>query len=200
MKPYMQDSDQKSIMDIINESDPLANSSTEKVQLTPGEAKRMELIRKMKSDTDKIEYMYMLNGLMLGLICITIWHFMSFRSWISIGCMAAAVIYFLLVRYKLRQATLKLSEYKNDFDTYLWEGFHIKEMRYAAVKFAYLILFPFLCVLIIDVLSGNEGGVSFTTKILTALAISTTGWFIFFNDDQRNLEAIETDLKALDYM
>jgi hypothetical protein len=200
MKPYMEDNEHKSIMDIINESDPANQVPSADKPMTPGEAKRIELIRKMKTDTDKIEYMIMLNALMLSMLLISTWHFITYRSWVDIIMMVTAVLYFAYTRLKLRNATLKLIEYKNNFDLYLWEGFHLKEMRHSAVKLGYMVFFPMICVLLVDVLSGVTFELPLYAKIGVALIFSTIGWFTFFGDDQRSLEAIETDLKALAYM
>lgn len=198
MKPYMKVEDNKSIMDIINENDP--DPKVEPAYISPGEAKRIELIRKMKNDTDKFEYMIMLNVLMGTLVVTAIWHFMTYRSWLAIVTMGLGIVYFFATRVKLRGATLKLTEFKNDFDRYLWEGFHLKEMRHSAVKLAYIVFFPLVCVLLIDVLAGYSMEIPFINKILAALTISTIGWLIFFNDDKTGLDAIETDLKALSYL
>jgi hypothetical protein len=198
MKPYMTDYNQKSVIDIINEHD--TESKPDQAYMSPGEAKRIELIRKMKTDTDKIEYMIMLNVLMGTLVVTSIWHFMTYRSWLSIISMGLGVVYFFATRVKLRGATLQLSSFKNDFDRYLWEGFHLKEMRHSAVKLAYILFFPLVCVLLMDVVAGYSMEIPFINKILAALTVSTIGWLIFFNDDKTGLEAIETDLKALSYL
>jgi hypothetical protein len=205
MKPYMEDGDQKSIMDIINENDPtIEQTSTEQMPpdapMSPGELKRIELIRMMKADTDKIEYMVMLNTLILSLLLISIWHFSAYRSWVDIVCMVLAAAYFVYTRSKLKASTIKLVDHKNNFDLYLWEGFHLKEMRHSAVKFAYMVFFPMVCVLLVDLISGYTFEIPLYAKISVALVFSTIGWFVFFGDDQRTLEAIETDLKALAYM
>lgn len=198
MNPFMKDDDQKSIMDIINENNP--ESQVDMAHISPGEAKRIELIRKMKNDTDKIEYMIMLNVLMCSLFFTAIWHFMTYRSWLSIIVMGLGILYFFATRTKLRGATIRLTEFKNDFDRYLWEGFHLKEMRHSAVKLAYIVFFPFVCVLLLDVLAGYSMEILLLNKILAALTISTIGWLIFFNDDKIGLDSIETDLKALAYL
>jgi hypothetical protein len=197
MKPYSSEEHGKSVMDIINENDPTPATS---INLTPGETKRIELIRKMKSDTDKIEYMIMLNALMIILILTSIWHFMAYRSWFSIGAMGIGVIYFYVTRVKLRSATLKLSDFKNDFDKYLWEGFHLKEMRHSAIKLAYLMFFPLVCILVTDLLAGFTLELPMIHKLLAALSVSTIGWLFFFEQDKSDLKSIETDLKALAYL
>jgi hypothetical protein len=169
-------------------------------QLTPGEAKRIELIRKMKEDTDKIEYMYMLNCLIGALLIVAVGHFIAYRSWVSIMVMIMASGYFVLAKTKLKQATVSLLQYKNDFDRYLWEGFYLKEMRFSAVKLAYVVFFPFFVMLFVDLISDTYTTLSWTIKIAVALAISSIAWLIYFEDDNRNLETIESDLNALKFL
>jgi hypothetical protein len=169
-------------------------------QLTPGEAKRIELIRKMKEDTDKIEYMYMLNCLIGALLIVAVGHFIAYRSWVSIMVMIMASGYFVLAKTKLKQATVSLLQYKNDFDRYLWEGFYLKEMRFSAVKLAYVVFFPFFVMLFVDLVSDTYTTLSWTIKIAVALAISSIAWLIYFEDDNRNLETIESDLNALKFL
>ena len=93
-----------------------------------------------------------------------------------------------------------LTEYKNNFDKYLWEGFYLKEMRYSAVKLAYLVFFPLFIVFLTDLFNGADGRISFWMGLAVAAVISTIGWFIFFSDDKDTLESIESELKSLEYL
>ena len=170
------------------------------IKVSPGEAKRIELIRKMKQDTDKKEYMIMFNLLMIGVSVISLAHFAWFGSIFSLLSLMICIVYFVYIRKRLTTATLQLSEYKNNFDKYLWEGFYLKEMRYSAVKLAYFIFFPLFVVFFIDLLRGKNGMVDLLVGILVATAISTIAWFIFFTDDKEALESIESDLKSLEYL
>ncbi|MGB4957974.1 MAG: hypothetical protein WBO36_00795, partial [Saprospiraceae bacterium] len=108
-------------------------SQTTEVKISAGEAKRIELIRKMKNDTDKQEYMIMFNGLMIALSISALCHFIFYGSNFSMFCFVVSLVYFFYIRKRLTSATLQLMEYKNNFDKYLWEGFYLKEMRYSAV-------------------------------------------------------------------
>lgn len=170
------------------------------IKITPGEAKRIELIRKMKQDTDKKEYMVMFNVLMIGVALISFVHFVLINSLISLIFMVVSIGYFIFTRKRLTAETLKLAEYKNNFDRYLWEGFHLKEMRYYAVKIAYFIFFPLLAVLFADLLRIEDERVSFWIGMAVALILSTIAWSIYFSDDEEMLRSIESDLKALEYL
>lgn len=170
------------------------------IKVTPGEAKRIELIRKMKQDTDKKEYMIMFNILMISLSLISLAHFAWFGHIFSLLCLMFCNVYFVFIRKRLTSATIHLAENKNNFDKYLWEGFYLKEMRYSAVKLAYFIFFPFLVVFFIDLIRGKNGMTDLVVGILIAAVISTIAWFIFFTDDKEILESIESDLKSLEYL
>jgi hypothetical protein len=197
MKPVEIEDATKKLMDIIE--------STEKefetpVNITAGEAKRIELIRRMKQDTDKSEYMIMLNILMVGLTIASGVHYFYFGSIISIVAFVIGLGYFIFFRKRIKSASSMLAEYKNDFDRYLWEGFYLKEMRYNGVRLAYLLFFPLFTVFLVDVLSENAEYISFYISIIIAAVISTIGWMIFFKNDQHTLDIIESDLKSLHYL
>ncbi|MBK8346864.1 MAG: hypothetical protein IPL08_04310 [Saprospiraceae bacterium] len=197
MKPVIIDEKTQRLQEIIEQTE---RDFNHEVKITPGEAKRIDLIRKMKQDTDKQEYMIMFNALMIGLTLVSLVHFILFNTIFSLICLLAGILYFIYIRKRLTAATLQLADYKNNFDKYLWEGFYLKEMRYSAVKLAYFIFFPFVIVFLTDFLRYNDERVSLWMGVLVALAISSIGWMIFFSDDKQVLESIESDLKALEYI
>lgn len=170
------------------------------IKVSPGEAKRIELIRKMKQDTDKKEYMIMFNILMTSLSFISLAHFAWFGHIFSLLCLMICMVYFVYIRKRLTSATIHLADHKNNFDKYLWEGFYLKEMRYSAVKLAYFVFFPFFVVFFIDLIRGKNDMIDLIVGILIAAVISTIAWFIFFTDDKEILESIESDLKSLEYL
>jgi hypothetical protein len=140
MKPYIVEDKTKMLQEMVASFDTESDIPN---NISLGEAKRIELIRKMKQDTDKKEYMIMFNVLMIALAVVSVVHFVMYGSIFSLISMLVCLIYFVYIRKKLTTATLLLSEYKNNFDKYLWEGFYLKEMRYSAVKLAYFIFFRF---------------------------------------------------------
>ncbi len=196
-KPYNTEDKTLRLKEIISETEKQFNNE---IRVSPGEAKRIELIRKMKQDSDKKDYMIMFNILMIGLSVVSLAHFAWFGTVFSLLCLMFCILYFVFIRKRLTSATLKLVEYKNNFDKYLWEGFYLKEMRYSAVKLAYFIFFPFLVVFIFDLLKGKSGWVEIWVGVLVAASISSVAWLIFFNDDKEALESIESDLKSLEYL
>jgi hypothetical protein len=196
-KPVIFEEKTAKIMNIISETD---QQFGQQINPTPGEIKRIELIRKMKQDTDKKEYMIMFNCLMIGLSVVSLVHFALYGTIISLVCVMFCLIYFVFIRKRLTSATLQLGEYKNNFDRYLWEGFYLKEMRYSAVKLAYFIFFPFFVVFLVDLIRWDEKNTIMWMSILIAAMLSTLAWWIYFRDDRYALESIESELKSLKYM
>ena len=195
MTPYIRENKSQKIQDIVTETE---NAFHHEGNITLGESKRIELIRKMKQDTDKREYMMMFNALMIGLTIISTAHFVVFGSIFALVSILLCLVYFVYIRKRLTMATLNLTEHKNNFDRYLWEGFYLKEMRYSAVKLAYFIFFPLLLVFTTDLISDER--ITFWLGILIAAAISSIGWLIFFSDDKNVLESIESELKSLEFL
>ncbi len=195
MTPYIRENKSQKIQDIVTETE---NTFQQEGNITLGESKRIELIRKMKQDTDKREYMMMFNALMIGLTIISTAHFVVFGSIFALVSILLCLVYFVYIRKRLTTATLNLTEHKNNFDRYLWEGFYLKEMRYSAVKLAYFIFFPLLLVFTTDLISDER--ITFWLGILIAAAISSIGWLIFFSDDKNVLESIESELKSLEFL
>jgi len=195
MTPYIRENKSQKIQDIVTETE---NAFQHEGNITLGESKRIELIRKMKQDTDKREYMMMFNALMIGLTIISTAHFVVFGSIFALVSILLCLVYFVYIRKRLTTATLNLTEHKNNFDRYLWEGFYLKEMRYSAVKLAYFIFFPLLIVFTTDLISDER--ITFWLGILIAAAISSIGWLIFFSDDKNVLESIESELKSLEFL
>ena len=197
MKPYIVEDKTQHIQDIISQTE---SSFHQRTNISLGESKRIELINKMKQDTDKQEYMVMFNVLMIALAVVSIIHFVFFGTIFSLVCLLSCLVYFVYIRKRLTSATLMLTEYKNNFDKYLWEGFYLKEMRYSAVKLAYLVFFPLFIVFLTDLFNGADGRISLWMGLAVAAVISTIGWFIFFSDDKDTLESIESELKSLEYL
>lgn len=195
MTPYIRENKSQKIQDIVTETE---NAFQHEGNISLGESKRIELIRKMKQDTDKREYMMMFNALMIGLTIISTAHFVVFGSIFALVSILLCLVYFVYIRKRLTMATLNLTEHKNNFDRYLWEGFYLKEMRYSAVKLAYFIFFPLLLVFTTDLISDER--ITFWLGILIAAAISSIGWLIFFSDDKNVLESIESELKSLEFL
>ncbi|MBC7885743.1 MAG: hypothetical protein H7X99_09725 [Saprospiraceae bacterium] len=197
MKPVIIDDATQRLQDIIDATEYEFNHE---IKITAGEAKRIDLIRRMKSDTDKQEYMIMLNALMIALVVASVLHYLWFSTVFVLVVFGISLLFYLFLRQKLKTATINLIAHKSNFDKYLWEGYYLKEMRYNAVKLAYIIFFPMIVVCFADIISGKDGSISLWVNMLIAFIISTFGWLIFFGDDQRILDSIESDLKSLLYL
>ncbi|HRO07493.1 MAG TPA: hypothetical protein PK611_04505 [Saprospiraceae bacterium] len=198
INPYVRELKTQRLQEILDQFE--NNTSTETPEMTLAESKRVELMRKMREDTDKKEYMIMLNAIVILAAIVMLTHYIVFMHLLSILLLIVILTFFVFVRRKLTIATLALSSFKNDFDQYLWEGFHLKEMRYAAVKLTFLIFFPVITVFLWDIVMVQNSLNGIWTNFIVALAVSTMGWIIFFHDDKTVLEGIEVDLKALEYM
>jgi hypothetical protein len=197
IKPVIIEDKTQRLKDIIAETEKHFNHE---VKISPGEAKRIELIRKMKQDTDKQEYMIMFNVLMLVSTISAFLHFVFFNTYFSLVCVVAGIAYFIFIRQRLKSATILLTEHKNNFDKYLWEGFYLKEMRYSAVKLAYFIFFPLFVVFLTDMVSGVDGPLSLWLSVPIAFVFSSIAWLIYFSDDKAMYESLESDLKSLQYL
>ncbi len=197
IKPVVIEDKTQRLRDIIEETEKHFNHE---VKISPGEAKRIELIRKMKQDTDKQEYMIMFHVLMLVSTISAFLHFVFFNTYFSLVCVVAGIAYFIFIRQRLKSATILLTEHKNNFDKYLWEGFYLKEMRYSAVKLAYFIYFPLFVVFLTDIVSGVDGRLSLWLSVPVAFVFSSIAWLIYFSDDKALYESLESDLKSLQYL
>ncbi len=196
-KPVIIEDKTQRLRDIIEETEKQFNNE---IKITPGEAKRIELIRKMKQDTDRQEYMIMFNALILCMSLTALAHFIFFGTIFSMISIIAALVYFIFVRQRLKTATIELAEHKQNFDKYLWEGYYLKEMRYSAVKLAYFIFFPLFVVFLIDLFSGNEERITLWIGLVIAGMISSVAWLIYFSDDKSILESFESDLRSLEFL
>jgi len=197
IKPVVIEDKTQRLRDIIEETEKHFNHE---VKISPGEAKRIELIRKMKQDTDKQEYMIMFHVLMLVSTISAFLHFVFFNTYFSLVCVVAGIAYFIFILQRLKSATILLTEHKNNFDKYLWEGFYLKEMRYSAVKLAYFIYFPLFVVFLTDIVSGVDGRLSLWLSVPVAFVFSSIAWLIYFSDDKALYESLESDLKSLQYL
>ncbi|MBK9736023.1 MAG: hypothetical protein IPO92_14125 [Saprospiraceae bacterium] len=197
MKPVIIEPATQHLQDIIAQTEKEFNNE---VKITPGEARRIDLIRRMKEDTDKREYMIMFNTLIIVLSVSALTHYFYYGTWFSLIFLFIGLVFFGFIRQRLKHATVYLGELKNDFDRYLWEGFHLKEMRYTAVKIGYILFFPVLAILLADLVSDRAESLSIWINLIIAGAISTIAWLIYFSDDQKTLDSIESDLKSLEYL
>lgn len=198
INPYIREDKTQRLQEIVSMFE--KSSDAENPELSLADRKRVELMRKMKVDTDKKEYMIMLNALVIIAAVVMLVHYIMFMHIVSVISLAVILAFFVFVRRRLTIVTLNLVTYKNDFDKYLWEGFHLKEMRYSAVKLTYLLFFPIVVVFLGDIVMGYNSIEGIWMNFIIALIISAMGWLVFFYDDSKILENIEVDLKALAYM
>jgi|SRR5690606_27988887 len=193
MKPVYSEDLTKPISDIID--------SMEKEKLNSGQSwiyeRKMELIQKMKEDTDNKEYpimFYMVIGFVLAL---SFYHLIFHQSYYVIAIILFAVSYYFFVSRKLRRAILRLQADKEDLDDYMHDGYFIKDIRLAAVKFAYLVFFPVICFLSYRIIEDTSQLLPLWQYAAPAVIISTLAWFMFFSDDQGHLDALELEMKGL---
>ncbi len=196
MKPVEHVFKTQRIIDIVNNFD-VEESSNGPLSLK--EMKRKELLEKMTSDKDKRDFMYMFNGLMISVTIMSLVHTVISFSFISLSILILSIGYFIFVRRRLTQETLKLAVEDHQNEQYLWKGFYLKELRFSAIKFAYLLFFPFLLVLLVSFVN-NEGFEYFLTNYFIALMFSCLFWLFFFMDDQQTLDKIESELNTLKYL
>lgn len=161
--------------------------------------KRSELFHKMKSEQDKRDYMIIFNALMVAVMLVGLFHFIKYSQHLGVIVFIISLGYFIFVRRRLTQATVRLNTISKDIDAYLWEGFYLKEMRLGAVKLAYLIFFPFFLVMIGSFIEG-AGVTYFWTNISMAFLMSAFAWLMFFMDDQITLNSLESELATIEYL
>jgi hypothetical protein len=106
-------------------------------------------------------------------------HFVVFGKIFALVSVVLGLAYFVFIRKKLTHFTLNLSNYKDNFDRYLWEGFHLKEMRYSAVKLAYFIFFPLFVVFVSDFFRTDDERLATWLAIMIAAIISGIAWMIY---------------------
>lgn len=193
MKPVYSEDATKPIIDIIE--------SMEKEKLNSGQSwileRKLELIQKMKEDTDNREYpimFYMIIGFVLAL---SAYHVIFNQSYYLIAMIVVALGYYFFVSRKLKKAILKLQADKEDIDDYMHDGYFIKDIRLAAVKLAYLLFFPVICFLAYRMIEDTSQTLPLWQYFVPAVIISSLAWFMFFSDDQGHLDALELEMKGL---
>ena len=184
-------------MDIVDKYD---NAATQSSTLTAGELKRIELMRAMKSDTDKVEYVLMLQFLVGIMLLLGVWYIFTTGNYLAILPIILGIGYTLFVKSRLRDYAHRLQEFKHNFDQYLLEGYSLKEMRYNAVKLGYLVFFPFIAYFLVVNFLNGDNYVPWWVGLIVALAISTIGWLWFFKDDADKLRSLESDINSLQYL
>ncbi|MEZ4911873.1 MAG: hypothetical protein R2774_13550 [Saprospiraceae bacterium] len=196
-KPYVKENASQYLMDIV---DKYEGAITQPPSLSEGELKRIELMRYMKSDTDKVEYILMLQFLMGILLLLGVWYMVTTQNYLAILPIVLGIGYTAFVKSRLRDYAYRLQEFKHNFDQYLHEGYSLKEMRYNAVKLGYLVFFPFIAFfLLVNFLHGDYF-VPWWVSLLIALVVSTIGWLWFFKDDSDRLRSLESDINSLQYL
>lgn len=161
--------------------------------------KRQELLLKMKSESDKRDYMVIFNILMGAVIISAFVFFISFHHVAGAAVLVVGLLYFVFIRRRLTQVTVHLSSMDRSGDDFLWEGFYLKEMRYNAVKLAYFVFFPIIP-LFMGYVTLNESVYYFWTNTLVAYSISSLAWLVYFFDDQMMLDQLEAELNTLKYL
>jgi len=196
MKPVEPVFKTQKLIDIVNQ---YSQDDESTVPISLKEMKTKELLEKMKAEKDKRDFMLLFNILMITVMIVSIFSIVLVFSLLDVIVLVLSLGYFIFVRRRLTQETLSLSSIKIDEESYLWHGFQLKEMRFTAVKLAYMLFFPLLLVVLVTIVLEDSVGY-LLTNYLIALGLSTLTWFFFFMDDQQILENIESDLKTLQYL
>jgi hypothetical protein len=168
--------------------------------LSVAQQKRLELITKMTQDKDPVEYMRIFSAFTLYVLVMSTLHVAVRFSVVSLLAIVLTIFYFLFVRKRLATDTVRLMQIANDFDKYLWEGFRLKEMRQSAVKLSVFVFFPLTMVFLADLVVPIPGHAPSWLFYVVSIIISTIVWWVFFNEDTENLERLESDLNALQYL
>lgn len=193
MKPVYTEDATKPIQDIIESMEKEKSKTTHSWILE----RKMELIQKMKEDTDNKEYPIMFNGLILLVLVLSVFYIFWDKAYYAIGFIILAAGYYFFISRKLRRAILKLQEDREDLDDYMHDGFFIKDIRLAAVKLAYLIFFPVICFISYQIIEDSTQALPLWQYIVPAVILSTLAWFIFFSDDQSHLDTLDMEMKGL---
>lgn len=193
MKPVYKEDATKAIQDIM--------ANMENKNIAAGQSwimdRKQELIQKMKEDTDNKEYPIMFNALIIMLISVCIYHIFINGMVVLVALMLLGIVYYIFVQKKLKNAILKLRDDQRNIDDYMMDGYMIKDSRFTAVKFAFLTFFPFICYLALRILEDSTNTLPVWQNLLIAFGISSVAWFIFFSDDQSNLESLESEINGL---
>ena len=193
MKPVYKEDATKAIQDII--------ANMENKNTAPGQSwifdRKQELIHKMKEDTDNKEYPIMFNALIIMLISACLYHIFVNGLYILAALIVAGIGYYIFVQKKLKRAIIRLHNDQKNIDDYMMDGYMIKDLRFTAVKFAFLLFFPFICFLTLRVLEDSSTVLPLWQNLLVAFGISSVAWFIFFSDDQSHLETLESEINGL---
>lgn len=192
MKPVYREDATKGIQDLIEASEKQHPSNTEQWI----EERKKQLILKMKEDTDNKEYPIMLNGLILVLVAMSAIHIINGLFLFTL-VLVAGVLYYIFTTKKLKKAIHQLQEHQNNLDQYMYDGYLIKDTRFTAVKFAFLLFFPIICYMGFRFIEDTTYTLPVWQYMVTAVAISSVAWFIFFSDDQTYLEQLDNEIKGL---
>ncbi|MBK8079709.1 MAG: hypothetical protein IPK25_05145 [Saprospiraceae bacterium] len=159
--------------------------------------RKRELVEKMKEDTDNKEYPVMLNALLILLLFSCLYHiFFNEMYYLSI-VMLVALGFYIFVLNKLKNAILKLQDGEKSIDQYMNDGYLIKDTRFTAVKFAFLIFFPIICFLLYRIVEDTTYSLPWWQYLTSAIIISSVAWLMFFSDDQVYLDNLEREIKGL---
>jgi len=193
MKPVYKEDATKAIQDIM--------ANMENKNIATGQSwitdRKQELIQKMKEDTDNKEYPIMFNALIIMLISVCLYHIFVNGTFILVALLLLGIVYYIFVQKKLKNAILKLQNDQRNIDDYMMDGYLIKDSRFTAVKFAFLIFFPFISFLTLGILEDTTTTLPLWQNLLVAFGISSVAWFIFFSDDQSHLESLESEINGL---
>ncbi len=168
--------------------------------LTVAQHKRLELITQMTQDRDAVEYKRIFLFVMAWVFLVGVIQSAIYLSLIALVTVVVSLVYFLFVRKRLVTELDNLQQITEDFDAYLWEAYHLKEMRQSAVKLAVFVLFPLSFVFAGQLIFSAESSVGMVWFYFLAYAINSVTWFWFFQEDNEYMERLHSDLNALQYL
>jgi Ca2+/Na+ antiporter len=192
MNPVYREDATKGIQDLIADSEHQHTSHSEQWI----EERKKQLILKMKEDTDNKEYPIMLNGLIIVLAVMSLIHIINGIFLFAI-VLVAGIAYYVYTTKKLKKAIFQLQEHQNNIDQYMYDGYLIKDTRFTAVKFAFLLFFPIICYMGFRLIEDTSYTLPVWQYVITAVTISSVAWFMFFSDDQAYLEQLDSEIKGL---
>ncbi len=172
-----------------------------------------QLFDKIKNN-DSTSYVSTALFILLGIYIVSlIWYYIQF------GFSGYILVYFLLlpmaaVYYRFSMlGPMKAVEANSNYESYfqvddgmykrskiqyLLDGIDIKLTRINSVKFIYLVLVPFLFVMLREILVAPVVGFgSLVFQLFLAAIIGGVFWIFFFNSDKEDLLYFEDDLTEL---
>jgi len=193
MKPMYTEDATKKLREIIEQTE----ASFLHSDISALEQKKIDLVKKMKEDTENKEYPIMFKVLIGTLIILGLILVIAQQVYWMLIPMLIGLGYYFFVKIRLKREIEKLPIYQNNINQYIYEGYLIKDMRFTAVKFGFMLFFPFICFVLGMMLENKENTLPIWQALIVAYVLSTIAWFIFFKDDEAQLTSLDQEIKSL---